>query len=73
RLPRLAAANAGNAAAIVTQILDSPPDYADLVEHHLGDVSPGAATATFVSTCTNLIGRRDAAWAELASKGAIGP
>lgn len=73
RLPRLAAANAGNAAAIVAQILDSPPDYTELVEHHLGDVSPGVATATFIATCTDVIAQRDAAWTDLQAKGAVGP
>lgn len=73
RLPRLAAPNAGNAAAIVAQILDSPPDYSDLVEHHLGDVSPGAATGNFIKACTKVIGQRDADWAELRAKGAVGP
>jgi len=73
QLPRLAAADAGDTAAIVTQILDSPPDYAELVENHLGDVLPGAATASFIKTCADVIARRDAAWAELQKNGAVGP
>lgn len=73
RLPRLAAANAGNAAAIIAQLLETPPNYADLVEHHLGDVSPGAATARFIEACDDVMARRDAAWAELRAQGAVGP
>jgi len=73
RLPRLGAANAGNAAAIVGRLLDSPPDYAELVAHHLGDITPGAATANFIKACHDVIGRRDAAWTELQKKGAVGP
>ncbi|MEO6471837.1 MAG: CDP-glycerol glycerophosphotransferase family protein [Aeromicrobium sp.] len=73
KLPRLASANAGNAAAIVKQLLANPPDYSGFVEHHLGDVRPGAATKRFIAACSLVIAERDDAWAALRKHGATGP
>ena len=63
-------------AAIVAEHLATDPTgpaRAALVEHYLGDPTPGAATARFVAACADAMSLRDRAWAERRSAGATGP
>lgn len=63
RLPRLSVAEAPSAAAGVTALLADPPDLSAEIATHLGDVTPGAATAAFVVAVGQMIADRDTAWA----------
>jgi hypothetical protein len=67
-LPRLAP---GDDALAVVETAQPPP--AELVEHYLGDVTPGAATRAFVEACGRAIAHRDTAWATRRAQGATGP
>ena len=62
RLPRLSATDAASAAEHVADLLREPPVLADDVEAHLGDVTPGAATAAFIEAVSAAIIRRNIAW-----------
>jgi len=46
---------------------------AALVEHYLGDPSPGVATARFINACENAMALRDREWATRRAAGATGP
>ncbi|MGA8988572.1 CDP-glycerol glycerophosphotransferase family protein [Aeromicrobium sp.] len=63
------------AAIVGEQLSDDPTRHAraDLVEHYLGDPTPGAATTRFVQACTDVIAIRDAHWANKQASGATGP
>jgi hypothetical protein len=73
-VPRLSTGD-DHAAAVREQLEhDTTRDArAALVEHYFTDTSPGAATERFVRACTELVERRDAAWAERRAAGATGP
>jgi hypothetical protein len=63
-------------AAIVAEHLATDPTgpaRAALVEHYLGDPTPGVATARFVAACGDAMSLRDRAWAERRAAGATGP
>lgn len=63
-------------AAIVAEQLSSDPtrpDRAALVEHYLGDPTPGVATARFIAACADAIELRDHEWAARRAAGATGP
>lgn len=49
------------------------PARRQLIEHYLGDPTPGVATARFVAACADVIALRDQAWAERQAAGATGP
>ncbi|MFI5425659.1 CDP-glycerol glycerophosphotransferase family protein [Aeromicrobium sp. UC242_57] len=62
--------------AVVAEQLTSDPTAAAraaLVEHYLGDPTPGVATARFIAACEDAIALRDTAWAERQAAGATGP
>ena len=76
RLPSDVAADAERLLALVDRELREDPTRTRrlaLVEHYLGDTSPGAATARFVDACTEVIARRDAEWARVVAHGPAGP
>ncbi len=63
-------------AAVVDEHLTRDPTAAERVEliaYYLSDTTPGAATEAFVVACEQAMAIRDAAWAELSAKGAVGP
>lgn len=73
-LPRLA--NSQDATGLVdTHLLLDPQrsDRQDLITYYVGNTSPGAATAAFVSHCNDLVDARDAMWATYLAGGATGP
>jgi hypothetical protein len=62
-VPRLTAAAAGGAGALVHRCLSEDGDLlrrAALVEHYLGDTSDGAALKAFLHACGGAIAARDA-------------
>lgn len=59
-LPQLPAEDATRTADRVRELLADPPELAPIAEHHLGDLTPGAAIATFVEAVTRLIDEREA-------------
>jgi hypothetical protein len=62
-VPRLAAGDAGRAAALVEQLLDHDDGgtaRAELVRHYLGGSDPGAARERFLAACAQLVEERDA-------------
>lgn len=61
-LPALTVDDAPRTAALVGALLADPPSFATIIEHHLGDTTPGASTQAFVDACSRLIGERDTAW-----------
>jgi hypothetical protein len=63
------------AAVVAEQLATDPtaPARAALVEHYLGDPTPGVATARFVAACADAMALRDTAWAERRAAGATGP
>lgn len=64
-VPRLAASDAANAAALVREQIEDDPlarERAELVTYYLGDVSPGVAMATLLRTCDELCDLRDQEW-----------
>ena len=59
RLPLLDAVEAGRTAQRLDALLAAPPDgLAELVREHLGDTTPGAATARFCETVRALVEER---------------
>ncbi len=65
-----------NVAAVVATHLASDPARAaraGLVEHYLGDPTPGVATARFVAACDEAMQLRDREWAARRAAGATGP
>jgi CDP-glycerol glycerophosphotransferase (TagB/SpsB family) len=67
-VPRLDAADAPRAAELVAGILADDATLADrraLVDHYLGDVTPGAPTRRFVSACEQAIALRRSELARL--------
>lgn len=62
--------------AIVDEQLTRDPAASErlaLVAHYLGDTAAGTATAAFIAACEQAMAIRDAAWAELSARGAVGP
>jgi hypothetical protein len=75
-VPRLAAAQAHAIVPIVTEQIDSDPQRQDrlaLIEYYVGDTTPGAATARFISACESVMALRDRSWAEVVARGPAGP
>ncbi len=73
-IPRLA--RGADVAAVVREHLDHDPsatDRAALVEHYLGDPTPGVATARFIAACEDAMELRDREWAAARARGATGP
>lgn len=63
-------------AAVVAEHLAADPSKAAreaLVEHYLGDPSPGVATARFIEACEAAMTLRDREWAARQAAGATGP
>jgi hypothetical protein len=63
-------------AAVVAEHLaadPSGPARAALVEHYLGDPTPGVATERFIAACTDALSMRDREWAARRAAGATGP
>jgi hypothetical protein len=72
-VPRLAATD--DFAAVVTEHLSTDPTKTDrdaLVTYYLGDPTPGAATARFVTACEDVMAVRDREWNAARSRGANG-
>lgn len=63
------------AAIVAAQLADDPTRAARaaLVEHYLGDPTPGVATARFIAACGDAIDLRDREWAARQAAGATGP
>ncbi|KQV76042.1 hypothetical protein ASC61_14095 [Aeromicrobium sp. Root344] len=62
-------------AAVVSEHLSADPTKADrdaLVEHYLGDPTPGVATARFIAACEDVMAIRDREWAAAKTRGANG-
>lgn len=62
-------------AAVVAEHLSADPTKADrdaLVEHYLGDPTPGAATARFIAACEEVMAVRDREWDAAKTRGANG-
>lgn len=73
-VPQLAPGD--DVAAIVAEQLSIDPAgaaRAALVEHYLGDPTPGVATARFIAACSDAMDLRDREWAERRAAGATGP
>lgn len=73
-VPQLAPGD--DVAAIVDLHLTTDPTRAArqaLVEHYLGDPTPGVATARFVAACEDAMALRDREWALRRAAGATGP
>lgn len=63
-------------ATLVAEQLSTDPARsarAALIEHYLGDPTPGVATARFIAACGAAMELRDRAWAERRAAGATGP
>ncbi|MCD9197302.1 CDP-glycerol glycerophosphotransferase family protein [Aeromicrobium wangtongii] len=63
-------------AALVAEHLTTDPTAAArtaLVEHYLGDPTPGVATARFIAACEDAMALRDREWAARRLAGATGP
>ena len=73
-VPQLAP-DADVAEVVATHLASDPagPARAALVEHYLGDPTPGVATARFVAACGDAIDLRDREWAARRAAGATGP
>jgi len=72
-VPQLAATD--DFAAVVAEHLSADPAKADrdeLVEHYLGDPTPGAATARFIAACEEVMAIRDREWDAARARGANG-
>ncbi|NLC98969.1 MAG: glycosyl transferase [Actinomycetales bacterium] len=71
----LLSADADVAAAVRLHLETDPTADArrTMIEHYLGDTTPGVATARFIQACTSLIEQRDAQWAAQQAQGATGP
>ncbi|MEJ7636322.1 CDP-glycerol glycerophosphotransferase family protein [Aeromicrobium sp.] len=72
-VPQLAATD--DFAAAVAEHLLSDPTRADrdaLVDHYLGDPSPGVATKRFIAACEDVMQVRDREWDAARARGAIG-
>ncbi len=63
------------AAIVGAHLADDPTaaSRAALVEHYLGDPSPGVATTRFIAACEQMIDLRDREWAAQQAAGATGP
>ena len=63
------------AAVVDRHLADDPsgPARAALVEHYLGDPTPGVATARFIAACEDAMSLRDRAWTAQRAAGATGP
>ncbi len=61
RLPRLRADELSDTPRRVSDLITSPPDLTSEISRHLGDLTVGAATATFVAAVEQAIIDRDAA------------
>ena len=73
-VPQLAT-DAPFAEVVATHLADDPAaaDRAALVEHYLGDPTPGVATQRFVEACSDAMRLRDVEWAARRAAGATGP
>lgn len=62
-------------AIVAEHLVDDPTATARaaLVEHYLGDPSPGVATARFIAACEQTMALRDREWAARRAAGATGP
>ncbi|MEV7395884.1 CDP-glycerol glycerophosphotransferase family protein [Aeromicrobium sp. NPDC092404] len=72
-VPQLAATD--DFAAVVAEHLSTDPTKADrdaLVEHYLGDPTPGAATRRFIAACEEVMAIRDREWDAARARGANG-
>ena len=72
-VPRLPAADAPRAAQIVLGVLGDDATREErgrLVEHYLGDVTPGASTQRFLDACSNMVALREREQQRLRSIGA---
>lgn len=73
---RLDAAHAGEVAQMAAHELEADPSRAErlaLIEHYLGDTTPGASLGHFLTAIDDVLARRDAEWARLQRNGAVGP
>ena len=73
-VPRLGAS--ADVAAIVAEHLASDPSKAArecLIDHYLGDPTPGVATARFITACEDAVALCDREWAARRAAGATGP
>lgn len=62
--------------AVVREHLEHDPTVSarrEMVEHYLGDTTPGVATARFIQACSDLIVVRDELWEAQRAQGATGP
>lgn len=68
-------AGADVSTAVAHQLDDDPQKTArrDLVEHYLGDPTPGVATARFIAACEDAMDLRDREWSAARARGATGP
>jgi hypothetical protein len=72
-VPQLAATD--DFAAAVAEHLAADPTKADrdaLIDHYLGDPTPGAATARFIAACEDVMAVRDREWDAARARGANG-
>ncbi|MBC7632399.1 CDP-glycerol glycerophosphotransferase family protein [Aeromicrobium sp.] len=72
-VPQLAVGD--DAAVAVARALTADPSgpaHTDLIEHYLGDPTPGVATARFVAACEDAMEIRDRAWSAAKERGANG-
>ncbi|MET1036786.1 MAG: CDP-glycerol glycerophosphotransferase family protein [Aeromicrobium sp.] len=63
------------AAVVAEHLADDPtgPARAALVEHYLGDPTPGMATTRFIAACEDAMSLRDREWSARRAAGATGP
>lgn len=75
-VPRLRAEDAGSVAQVVrSEHVEDPTreQRLALVEHYLGDTTPGASTAAFHAAIDEVLARRDVEWGRLVANGAVAP
>ncbi len=63
------------AAIVAEELANDPtrPARAALLEHYLGDPTPGVATARFIAACSDAMNLRDREWSSRRAAGATGP
>jgi hypothetical protein len=71
----LVAPGAPFAAVVAEHLADDPtgPARVALLEHYLGDPTPGVATARFIAACEDAMALRDREWSARRAAGATGP
>lgn len=62
-------------AAVAEQLASDPTKSArdGLIDHYLGDPTPGVATARFIAACEDAMALRDRSWRAKQANGATGP